>query len=65
MIVGDKLSPFSVVDISCAEKLKNWEIEQLKNFETEWQLKAGMSNWRPAGRMQPHCLSNAARDDLI
>ncbi len=24
-----------------------------------------MSNWRPAGRMRPHCLSNAARGFLI
>jgi len=27
--------------------------------------KAGMSNWRPAGRMRPHCLFNAARRDLF
>jgi hypothetical protein len=24
-------------------------------------FRTGMSNWRPAGRMQPHCLSNAAQ----
>ncbi len=27
--------------------------------------KAGMSNWRPAGRMRPHCFVNAARCDLF
>jgi hypothetical protein len=26
---------------------------------------AGMSNWRPAGRMWPNCLINAARCDLF
>ncbi len=28
-------------------------------------FKAGMSNWRPAGRMRPHCVFNAARNELL
>jgi len=30
-----------------------------------WHSKAGMSNWRPAGRMRPHGLFNVARCDLF
>ncbi len=33
--------------------------------EIFYYLTAGMSNWRPAGRMWPHCVFNAARNDLL